>query len=86
MINDEAEMIIWAGELKLVPSRRANLNDGLITVFSIILDQCVPNLRKKLEQLEDWEAVFTDKDPICLFEEVTNIVQGREAHNTLSTA
>jgi hypothetical protein len=80
MIDDEAEMIIWAGELKLVPSRRANLNDGLITVFSIILDQCVPNVCKKLEQLEDWEAIFTDKDLIRLFEEVTNIVQGREAH------
>jgi hypothetical protein len=80
MIDDEAEVLIWQGELKLIPSRRANLRDGLVTAFSIILDQCVPNLRKKLEQLDGWEAIFAAKDPIRLFAEITNIVQGREAH------
>jgi hypothetical protein len=80
MIDDEAEMLIWAGELKLIPSRRANLQKGLVTAFSIILDQCVPTLKKKLEQLENWDQIFAAKDPIRLFEEITNIVQGREAH------
>jgi hypothetical protein len=81
MIVNEAEMIIWAGELKLISSSSTNLtNDGLITVFSIILDQYVPTPCKKLEQLEDWEAIFNGKDPIRLFAEITNIVQGREAH------
>ncbi|KAL3787746.1 hypothetical protein ACHAWO_006144 [Cyclotella atomus] len=80
MIDDEAEMLIWQGELKLIPSRCANLRDGLVTAFSIALDQCVPNLQKKLEQLENWDAIFTAKDPIRLFTEITNIVQGREAH------
>jgi hypothetical protein len=80
MIDDEAELLIWQGELKLIPSRRANLQVGLITAFSIILNQCVPTLRKKLEQLEDWDAIFAAKDPIRLFGEITNIVQGREAH------
>jgi hypothetical protein len=80
MIDDEAEMLIWQGELKLIPSHRAHLQEGLVTTFSIIFDQCVPTLRKKLEQLDDWEAMFNAKDPIRLFAEITNIVQGREAH------
>jgi hypothetical protein len=81
MIDDEAELLIWQGELKLIPSQCANLQDGLmVTAFSIVLDQCVPTLRKKLEQLEDWEAIFATKDPIRLFAKITNILQGREAH------
>lgn len=80
MIDDEAEVLIWHRELKLTPSRRANLPEGLVTAFSIIFDQCVPTLRKKLEQLDDWEDIFSAKDPIRLFAEITNIVQGQEAH------
>ncbi|KAL3773713.1 hypothetical protein ACHAWO_009882 [Cyclotella atomus] len=80
MIDDEAEVLIWQGELKLIPSRCANLREGLVTAFSIIFDQCVPTLRKKLEQLDDWEDIFNAKDPIRLFAEITNIVQDREAH------
>jgi hypothetical protein len=81
MIVDQAATYLWQGTMKLIPSRQQNLSEGLITVFSLALDQCTPTLKSKLEQLATWPQIAQTKDPLQLFDEIRNIVCGRESHH-----
>jgi hypothetical protein len=80
MIDDQAEIFMWQSTLKQVPVRRVNLAEGLVTAYTIYLDQCSPTVRSKLEQLADWPQISQDKDPLRLKAEIRNIMCGRESH------
>ena len=80
MMDDEAERLIWQGVLKLVPSRRKDLEEGLVSVFAKYYDQCSLTVRGKLEQLDDWPDIKRDKDVLRLKAEIRNIMCGRESH------
>ena len=54
MIDDQAEIFMWQSTLKQVPVRRVNLAEGLVTAYTLYLDQCSLTVRSKLEQLADW--------------------------------
>jgi hypothetical protein len=79
-IDDEAEILIWQGMLKMIPSRRKDLEEGLVSVFSTYFDQCSLTVQGQLEQLHDWDAIKQNKDVIRLKDEIRNIMCGRESH------
>jgi hypothetical protein len=79
-MDDEAELLIWQGVLKLVLSRRKDLQEGLVSVFAKYYDQCSLTVRGKLEQLDDWPQIKQDKDVLRLKDEIRNIMCGRESH------
>ena len=66
--------------LKQVPICRLNLAEGLVTAYTIYLDQCSLTVRSKLEQLPDWPQISLDKDPVRLKREIRGIMCGRESH------
>ena len=80
MIDDIAGRIIWEGELKGLAGRRNNLADRLIQAYAIIWDQCSPTVKSKLEQLDNYDQVALNKDPVELLDEIKNIICGRERH------
>lgn len=80
MIDDQAEIFMWQSVLKQVPVRRVNLAEGLVTAYTIYLDQCSLTVRSKLEQLADWPQISQAKDPLRLKAEIRNIMCGRESH------
>ena len=80
LIDDEAEVIMWHGELKLIPSRRLNLQQQMEQAYAIVWDQCTQTMKSKLEQLKAYENINASKDPNDLLAEIKNIVCGREAH------
>ena len=80
LVDDEAGMVIWHGELKLIPSRERDLKQGLTKMYATIWDQCTATVKSKLEQLAAYEQVNRDKNPVGLSEEIRNIMCGREAH------
>ena len=80
MIDDQAEIFMWQSTLKQVPVRRVNLAEGLVTAYTLYLDQCSMTVRSKLEQLADWPQISQDKDPLRLKNEIRNIMCGRESH------
>ena len=80
MMDDEAEMYIWQGMLKMVPGRRKDLDEGMVSVFAKYFDQCSLTVRSKLEQLNEWEEIKQDKDVLRLKNEIRNIMCGRESH------
>ena len=80
MIDDVAGRIIWEGELKGLAGRRNNLADRLIQAYAIIWDQCSPTVKSKLEQLDNYDQVALNKDPVELLDEIKNIICGRERH------
>ena len=61
-------------------SRRKDLQEGLVSVFSTYFNQCSLTVRGKLEQLADWKRIKQDKDVIRLKDEIRNIMCGRESH------
>ena len=80
LVDDEAGMVIWHGELKLIPARERDLKEGLTKMYATIWDQCSITMKSKLEQLEVYHQINQDKDPVALAEEIRNIMCGREAH------
>lgn len=78
MIDDEAEILIWHGELKLIPARERDLNHGLQQAFGIIWGQSTPTVKSKIEQLINYDALNTAKNPVELLEEIRNVICGRE--------
>ena len=80
MIDDEAGIYIWQGELKMIASRRVSLAQGLIQAYATIWDQCSKTTKGKLEQLPAFQQINADKDPVRLLEEIRNIICGRESH------
>jgi hypothetical protein len=80
LINDEAGMVIWHGELKLIPARKRDLKQGTTKMYARIWDQCSPTVKSKLEQLDAYAAINQDKNSVALAEEIRNIICGREVH------
>ena len=81
MIDDEAGLIIWAGELKSPGHRHMDLSQRSTQTYTVIWDQYSPTMRGKLEQLANNDAINTTKNPVTLLEEIHNVICGREAHN-----
>ena len=73
-------MLIWEREIKLIPSRHANIDQGHIEVFTTIWDQCSLTVKETIEQLPDYKMLWADKDPVALLEEVENIMCGHKRH------
>ena len=80
MVDDEAGMVIWHGELKLIPARERDLKQGLTKMYATIWDQCSTTVKSKLEQLAAYGQINRDKDPVGLAEQIRNIMCGREDH------
>ena len=73
-------MVIWHGELKLIPSRERDLKQGLTKMYATIWDQCSTTVKSKLEQLTAYVQINQNKDPVSLAEQIRNIMWGREDH------
>ena len=80
MVDDEAGMVIWHGELKLIPARERDLKQGLTKMYATVWNQCSPTVKSKLEQLDVYARINQAKNPVNLAEEIRNIMYGREAH------
>ena len=80
MVDDEVGMVIWHGELKLIPARERDLKQGLTKMYATIWDQCSITVKSKLEQLAGYEQINCNKDPVALVEQIRNIMCGREDH------
>jgi hypothetical protein len=80
MIDNQAEVFMWQSTLKQVLIRRTNLAEGLVTAYTIYLDQCSLTIRSKLEQLAEWPNILRNKDPLLLKNEIRNIMCGQESH------
>lgn len=80
MIEDRGEMLIWEGEMKMIPRREAALKTGMVKAYATIWEQCSPVTRSKLEQLPGYDVLNRNKNPIDLLTECRNIVCGRESH------
>jgi hypothetical protein len=74
MMDNEVELFIWQGILKLGPSRRNDLEEGLVSVFAKYFYQCSLTVRGKLELLDDWPQIKQNKDVLRLKNEIRNIM------------
>ena len=70
MVDDEARMIIWHVELKLIPARERDLGQGLTKMYATVWDQCSATVKSKLEQLQAYAQINLDKNPVMLSEEI----------------
>ena len=49
-----------------------------VQAYTLIWDQCLLTMRSKLEQLPNYNALHTSKDPMELLTEMKNIICGHE--------
>ena len=63
VIQDPDEVLLRSSEMKYIQQRRQNLLKGLKQNYAIIWDQCSLQMRSKLEQLDDYNAIDNAKDP-----------------------
>jgi hypothetical protein len=80
LVEDEAGMVIWHGELKLIPARERDLKQGLTKMYATIWDQSSTTMKSKLEQLAAYTQINQEKNPVGLAEQIRNIMCGREDH------
>ena len=80
MIEDSAAMLMWEGQIKLIPRRQLTLQIETVKAYTLIWDQCSLMMRSKLEQLPKYNALNTNKNPIKLLSKMRNIVCGHESH------
>ena len=80
MIEDEARIIMWQGDLKTLLGRRRDLAERSNQTYPIIWDQCSPTTKGKLEQMTVYAPMNAAKNPVQLLQDIKNISCGREAH------
>jgi hypothetical protein len=80
MMDYQAGIFMWQSTLKQIPIWKVNLAEGLVTTYTIFLDQCSLTVRSKLEQLPEWPQISLQKDPLWLKNEIRSIMCGRESH------
>jgi hypothetical protein len=80
MIDNQASIFMRQSTLQQVPICQVNLTEGLVTAYTIYLDQCSLTGRSKLEQLPEWPQISQDKDPLHLKNKIRNIMCSRESH------
>lgn len=80
MIDDAVELIIWEGELRHFARRRNNFAEGTRRAFATIWNMCTPALKGKIRELEHYEQMEAQRNPVVLIEAVSNTVCRREEH------
>ena len=80
MINDPVEHTIWEQEIRQLAKRRLNFAEGYRKCYATIWDMCTPGLRKKLQDLQTFDAMQAERNPVDLLQAVSNSVCGREEH------
>jgi len=66
--------IIYHQELKDHVKRMSTLKENKRISYSLIIGQCTPNMRAKVESHEDYEEASTNLDPILLLKMIKSIV------------
>jgi hypothetical protein len=74
------QRIIRAEEVKTIAKRRLKLSESLKKGYATVYDQCLQEVRDKLEGTDDWESIQKDQSLHELINKIERICVGFDDH------
>ncbi len=78
--NTEDQKIIRAEEVKMIAKRRLKLAESLKKGYATVYDQCLQEVKDKLDATEDWETTQKNQSLHELFQKIKRICMGFNDH------
>lgn len=76
----EAQQIVHTRRLNKHADRIDLYEDNLTKAFGLILGQCTPRMRNKLEARKDWHEIESNHDPVQLLNTIRDIIHNTQDH------
>jgi hypothetical protein len=80
-VPDKGDLnIIRNKEIKSVAKRKQKLGESLMKGFATVYEQCSREVKKKLENTKNWEAIQREQCLHCLIQKIKHICVGLDDH------